>query len=186
MKIFIAGPRALMCLDKNIEDILNSCMKKGFQILVGDAVGADSLVQRYLTNKGYMEVTVYVSNGIVRNNIGNWEVKSVPVEKSVHGFAFYAEKDRAMAKDADVGFMLWNGKSKGTLNNMINLLDLEKQTIVYIPHTGNIHNITKLATLERLTRAFGEETHQRFKLLLSDKVKNNQISLFDKQYSNDK
>ncbi len=36
-----------------------------------------------------------------------------------------------MAKRADIGFMIWNGKSKGTFNNMINLLNLEKEVILY-------------------------------------------------------
>lgn len=36
-----------------------------------------------------------------------------------------------MAKRADIGFMIWNGKSKGTFNNMINLLNLEKELILY-------------------------------------------------------
>lgn len=36
-----------------------------------------------------------------------------------------------MAKNADIGFMIWNGKSKGTFNNMINLLKLKKEVILY-------------------------------------------------------
>ena len=36
-----------------------------------------------------------------------------------------------MAKKADIGFMIWNGKSKGTFNNIINLLTFGKEVILY-------------------------------------------------------
>jgi hypothetical protein len=39
-------------------------------------------------------------------------------------FAYYAAKDLAMAQDAKCGVMLWDGRSKGTLNNIQNLLRL--------------------------------------------------------------
>lgn len=47
------------------------------------------------------------------------------------GFEFYAQKDLEMAEKANIGFMIWNGKSKGTFNNIINLLYLEKEVILY-------------------------------------------------------
>lgn len=34
-----------------------------------------------------------------------------------------------MAKAADYGFMIWNGKSKGTLNNIINLVQYNKNVL---------------------------------------------------------
>ena len=36
-----------------------------------------------------------------------------------------------MAEAADYGFMLWDGESKGTLNNIFNLLELGKKVVVY-------------------------------------------------------
>ena len=32
---------------------------------------------------------------------------------------------------ADIGFMIWKGKSKGTFNNIINLLEFDKQVVLY-------------------------------------------------------
>jgi len=46
-------------------------------------------------------------------------------------FAFYASKDEEMAKDADVGFMIWDGKSAGTLANAARLLRQDKKVVVY-------------------------------------------------------
>ena len=62
---------------------------------------------------------------------GNWIVENVNVDDNVRGFDFYAQKDIEMARRADIGFMIWNGKSRGTFNNMINLLNFEKEVILY-------------------------------------------------------
>lgn len=48
-----------------------------------------------------------------------------------------------MAKNADIGFMIWNGKSKGTFNNMINLLNLGKEVILYYVPTKKNINLSK-------------------------------------------
>lgn len=76
-------------------------------------------------------VTVFASKGIARNNHGNWQIENVVVDDNVKGFNFYATKDLSMAKSTDIDSMIWNGKSKGTFNNFINLLDLEKEVILY-------------------------------------------------------
>lgn len=81
--------------------------------------------------KSYKNVTVFTSKGIARNNYGNWKIEKVEVAKNVTGFEFYAQKDLEMAEKANIGFMIWNGKSKGTFNNIINLLNLEKEVILY-------------------------------------------------------
>jgi hypothetical protein len=36
-----------------------------------------------------------------------------------------------MAKDASCGFMLWDGVSKGTLTNVINLLHCDKKVVLF-------------------------------------------------------
>ncbi len=131
LKIFIAGPRAISELDENINKKLNSICEKGYDVLVGDAEGVDSSIQKFLQIKLYRNVTVFASKGIARNNYGDWQIKNVEVNDNITGFDFYAKKDLEMAKSADIGFMIWNGKSKGTFNNMINLLNLGKEVILY-------------------------------------------------------
>ena len=131
MKIFIAGPRAINELDENIVTKLKNICKKNYDVLVGDAKGVDSSVQRFLVKKNYKYVTVYASKGIARNNYGNWKIENVKIPNNITGFDFYAQKDLEMAKDSNIGFMIWNGKSKGTFNNIINLLKLNKEVILY-------------------------------------------------------
>lgn len=44
---------------------------------------------------------------------------------------YYGIKDLAMAKDATWGFMIWDGESKGTLTNVVNLLKMQKNVLLY-------------------------------------------------------
>lgn len=131
MKIFIAGPRAVKELDENILKKLNNICNKNFEILVGDANGIDSSIQYFFKTKNYKNVKVYASNGFARNNLGNWIIECIQVDPNISGFDFYVQKDLAMVKNADIGFMIWNGKSKGTFNNIINLLHLQKEVVLY-------------------------------------------------------
>ncbi len=132
MKIFVSGPRAVKSLDKCVEERLDNIIKNKFTLLVGDAIGADKLTQQYMYSNQYDNVIVYASRGKARNNIGDWEVKEIKVKRNIKGFDFYAVKDIKMAEDADYGLMIWNGKSKGTLNNIINLTRLNKKVSVYL------------------------------------------------------
>lgn len=148
LKVFIAGPRAINELDENICIKLNSICEKNYDVLVGDADGIDSSIQKFLNKKDYKNVTVFASKGIARNNYGNWKIENVVVDDNVTGFDFYATKDLSMAKNANIGFMIWNGKSKGTFNNMINLLNLEKEVILYYVPTKKFYRLKKMRHLE--------------------------------------
>ena len=150
MKIFIAGARAITHFDDKVKARLLSIYEKNYDVLVGDATGVDSSVQRFYAGKGYRNVTVFASNGVARNNIGHWDVENIVVEHGLHGFDFYRKKDLAMAAAADYGFMIWNGESKGTLNNIINLLEQEKPCSVYLFPRKQFVSIDNEDTLLRL------------------------------------
>jgi hypothetical protein len=47
------------------------------------------------------------------------------------GWQYFATKDLAMAKAASYGFMIWDGRSKGTVNNLLNLLHFGKVCLLY-------------------------------------------------------
>lgn len=55
-----------------------------------------------------------------------------------------------MAKDTDFGFMIWNGKSNGTLNNTLNLLEQGKKTRLYLKPAQKFYSIIKLKDFEGL------------------------------------
>jgi len=44
MKVFIAGPRAVKTLNKDITDVLSRIIEKQLTVLLGDADGVDKLV----------------------------------------------------------------------------------------------------------------------------------------------
>ena len=152
MKVFIAGPRAVSNLNNEFKERLNNIINNDFTILVGDCSGVDKQVQHYCYSLNYNNVRVYASNGNARNNIGHWEVEKVEVEKTKKGFEFYAAKDLEMAKAADHGLMIWNGKSKGTFNNIINLINFKKKSVVYFIPERTFYTIRSLQDLAELIK----------------------------------
>jgi len=150
MKIFIAGARALSRFDAAVCHKLQSIYEKGYDVLVGDATGVDSAVQHFYAEKNYKNVTVFASNGIARNNIGHWDIENVAVEGKLRGFEFYKQKDIAMANAADFGFMIWNGESRGTLNNIINLIEQKKTCCVYLSTKRKFYTIDSNEKLMQL------------------------------------
>lgn len=166
MKIFVAGPRAIVNLDKSVEERLHSIYEKNFTVLVGDASGVDKAVQKYFSTLNYSNVIVFASEGKARNNVGNWQIEKVDVPQKVKGFDFYATKDKAMAERADYGFILWNGVSKGSLNNIVNLLNGSKKALVYFTPKGQFICIDSFKKLETLLNSCSKETKQLYGKLI--------------------
>lgn len=131
-KVFIAGSRQISRLPAEVKVRVDTMIEKGFQILVGDANGADKAVQTYLAAKAYPHVLVHCMERHCRNNVGSWSTREVAAPKGARGFDFYSVKDRMMADAAEYGLMLWDGKSKGTINNVVNLSRVGKPVVVYI------------------------------------------------------
>ncbi|HVT46825.1 MAG TPA: hypothetical protein VHD57_03480 [Vicinamibacterales bacterium] len=131
-KVFIAGSRQITRLPAEVKTRVDAMIDKGFQILVGDANGADEAVQSYLAEKAYPNVVVHCMERHCRNNVGQWPMHEVPGPKGARGFDFYSAKDRVMADAAEYGLMLWDGKSKGTINNVVNLSRDRKPVVVYV------------------------------------------------------
>ena len=149
MKVFIAGARKISKLDKNILKKLQSILNSGAEILVGDANGVDKAIQQFFSDNFYNNVYVYATNGIARNNIGSWQIVNVETKQQRKDFSFYTIKDKKMASDCDYGFMIWNGESKGTLNNMVNLTTMDKKVIVYFAPENIFYMINSYDGLEK-------------------------------------
>lgn len=131
-KVFIGGSRRLSRLNNDLKRRLDNIIKKGLTVIIGDANGADKAVQRYLADKRYDKVIVFSSAGGCRNNIANWPSRAITGALGARGFAYYAAKDRAMAGQADYGLMLWDGHSRGTLTNIVDLVQQGKPVLVYL------------------------------------------------------
>ena len=129
IKVFVSGSINIHILPQLAIEKLDSIMDKNFLVLIGDAPGVDSLVQQYLLSKNYRNVLVYYAGGTVRNNKGAWNIVHVESNNLI-GRAMYTLKDKKMAKDSDYGLMIWDGKSKGTKENINEMLSLNKKFYV--------------------------------------------------------
>lgn len=126
---------------------LDELVDRGLWMFVGDANGADRALQQHLANRGYERVVVYAVTGMLRSNVAHWKVRSVDAPRGARGFDLYSVKDTQMAKDASYGLMLWDGKSRGTLENVRNLLAHGKPVAV---HLGPARRFVSLRSTEDL------------------------------------
>lgn len=147
-KIFISGSITISKIDEQIKTRLYNIIRQNHIVLIGDANGADKAVQSYLAEKKYSKVNIYCSGQICRNNLGNWQVVNVAVPSNVRGREFYMVKDKQMAIDSNYGFMLWDGKSAGTLNNLLNLITNNKTGLIYLFFKKSFNTIKDIASFE--------------------------------------
>lgn len=147
--VFIGGSRRISRLSSDVRDRLDNMVAHNLQILIGDADGADRAVQQYLSNCHYENVQVFCMKGDCRNNVGVWPIVEVSAPKGVKGAEFYSLKDQEMTLKASVGLMLWDGKSAGTLANIVRLLELQKPVLVYQAKLHELRTIRLLTTFIR-------------------------------------
>lgn len=129
--IFIGGSRHVSRLPAEVRKRLDNVVSSGHQVVVGDANGADKAVQKHFVDVGYPHVTVFCSGDAPRNNLGSWTMRRVDAPKGARGFQFYAAKDREMACEADFGLMIWDGKSPGTVLNVLRLVQAGKISVLF-------------------------------------------------------
>lgn len=174
--VFVGGSRRLSRLNSQIRQRLLGLTQKRFTVLVGDANGADKAVQTFLASEGYRDVEVYCMEGECRNNVGDWPTVFVRPQRDKKDFAFYAMKDAEMSRKAEYGFMLWDGKSKGTLNNILNLIQQGKMALVYFSPDREFVAVKRRTDVEMLVSRCDPEAKRLFEkaLRLTDRAASNQ------------
>lgn len=177
--VFFGGSRKLPHLNSEIRARLRNLISGHHRILVGDANGADKAIQSFFSDEGYRNVTVYCMDKHCRNNLGRWPTKSIDSDGRKKDYSYFALKDAEMSKEADYGFMLWDGKSKGTLNNILNLLQQDKPALVYFSKSKSFVPIKTNEDLHRLVAQCDESSKRNFekKIKLSERLKSQQGSL---------
>jgi probable addiction module antidote protein len=128
--VFIGGSRHISRLPSQVQERLNNVIETGAPVIVGDANGADKAVQKFLSERAYPNVTVYCSGDSCRNNVGHWETRLINPPNNSQGFEFYAAKDRVMAREAEFGLMIWDGKSAGTILNILRLIRAGRKAVL--------------------------------------------------------
>lgn len=160
-KVFIGGSRRISRLTADVRRRIDRIIEKRLIILIGDANGTDKAVQRYLHSKRYDQIEVFCAGDMCRNNVGGWPVRMTSAKGKRKNFNFYATKDRVMAEEASVGLMIWDGKSKGTLMNVLRLVSQQKKVVVYIAPTKEFMNLKSKVDWERLVARCGLELRRR-------------------------
>ena len=155
------------CIIEFIVAIVNSFTKKNQKLYSADIIQ----VKKYGTKP--ISDTNSLTNATVRhrkNTVQITKERCLPKNKGllVQRLAdwhidFY---DIAMANEADYGFMIWDGKSRGTLNNTINLVAQNKKVLVYLSKQSKmvvIHSFDDLnALIEQCNPATRDMYHELF------------------------
>jgi hypothetical protein len=150
MRVFLGGSRRVSRLNESIRRRLEELVTRHMQIVIGDANGADRAMQRQLAEWGYGDVVVYYVGRRPRNNEGAWPTEHVATAPGLRGAEFYAAKDRAMARSAECGLMLWDGVSRGTRANVETLVEAGKPVSLYVSPARRFVSVTSADDLRAL------------------------------------
>lgn len=180
--IFVAGSITIKELDPLIVERLKKIVDKKYRVVVGDANGVDSSVQQELLKMCCDTTTVFSSSSKPRNNLGAWPVNVVKTDFRRGSREFYTAKDLQMAEKADCGLMVWDCKSPGTLNNVVELLLRNKYSVVFINKMRDFVKIKSPDDIDKLINMMSPSDLAKAedKISLSDKLsrlKNNQMAL---------
>lgn len=81
-----------------------------------------------------------------------------------------------MCRDADYGYMVWDGRSKGTLRNIADLAEQGKMTLIYLSPIHKTVHVQSKEELEKLIAVCPAETRALYSKI---ELQPTQISLFD-------
>jgi len=65
-----------------------------------------------------------------------------------------------MALDADYGFVLWHGKSAGSINNVLDLMKNHKAVVVYYGPEKTFHKLKNVSEVQMLLRQCEESDYR--------------------------
>ena len=120
-KVFINGSISIKELPQEVKNSIDKIIQQKFEILVGDASGIDTLVQEYCLLLNYYNVTVYSISVFPRYKASeHFRTKYIEVSNSIKKERErQQEKDKAMTTDSKFTFTIWDGKSKGSYDNIL-------------------------------------------------------------------
>jgi len=107
--VVITGSRSITH-SENIPLLVDSLIKRGVEIVVGDAPGVDRLVVVEAVRRGYgKHITVVGARGICRNKFAVGKVGRIITLSST-----YLARNLYMVGLAKECFAIWDGRSRGT------------------------------------------------------------------------
>ncbi len=170
--VFIAGSMNIKHLDRKVKERIDKIIDSNYDVVVGDADGADTSIQSHLMSKAANSVKVYCSGSTPRNNVGEWPIVQVDAPYSPGTRAFFTAKDIEMAKVADYGLMIWDTKSTGTLSNVLELLSRKKKSLVFVNKEKGFRTVGDVSQLVDLVGCMSDHAKQKAeeKIRLTDKI----------------
>lgn len=159
--VFIAGSISISRLHEKVQERINKIVSSDFNVVVGDADGADTSIQQCLHDYRATKVTVYCVGDAPRNNVADWPVHRVHSKARAGSRAFFTAKDLEMTRSSDYGLMIWDCKSTGTLSNVIELLREKKKSVVFVNKDKDFVTIADKTGLDHLLHFMSE--HARTK-----------------------
>lgn len=154
--VFVAGSLSIKRLHPRFLECIDRILDSDLSVVVGDADGADTSIQKALADRGATSVTVYCSGSRPRNNVGDWPVHHVETGYEPGSRAFFTAKDVEMAEAADYGLMMWDTKSTGTLSNVIELLKRGRTSRVFVNKEQRLVTVKDSAGLMALVEVMSE------------------------------
>jgi len=148
--VFIAGSISISRLHEKVQERINKIVSSDFDVVVGDADGADTSIQECLQKYQAHKVTVFCTGDAPRNNIAKWPVCKVSSKEKAGSRAYFTAKDLEMTRKSDYGLMIWDCKSTGTLSNIIELLREKKKSVVFVNKKSDFVTISDRTSLDHL------------------------------------
>jgi predicted XRE-type DNA-binding protein len=170
--VFIAGSISINRLHESVQERINKIVSFDFDVVVGDADGADKSIQECLQKYRASRVTVYCTGNAPRNNVARWPICKVRSTARVGSRAYFTAKDLEMARRSDYGLMIWDCKSTGTLSNVIELLKEKKKSVVFVNKNSDFVTISDKIGLDHLLTFMSEDARVKAeeKIGLSSKI----------------
>lgn len=170
--VFIAGSISIRNLHTKVQERIKKIVSSEFNVVVGDADGADTSIQECLRANNAQNVTVYCTGESPRNNIANWPIHRVQSKARAGSRAFFTAKDLVMARNSDFGLMIWDCKSTGTLSNVIELLKSKKKSVVFVNKNKDFVTVGDKSGLDQLLKFMSDHARAKAeeKIDLSAKI----------------
>jgi hypothetical protein len=165
VKVVLGGSRHLEYVPQEVGERLTEWIDASFEFLVGDAPGTDRAFQMFLRSQKYQAVSVYTSADEIRNNLGNWQVEKVESGLKSKSSALHAFKDRKMSQVADIGLMIWDCKSAGTLSNVIDLLGQGKNCFIWVAPDSDLYQFDNSGSLDKWMENYPDVRDEALKRL---------------------
>lgn len=119
MLVLIAGSRlATPRMEQQVRAAVARLDLRGYALIVGDAAGVDATAIAAAHRLGVPHFVV--------TRRGQRPRHTSPTAVVVHAGCSWTDRDRAMIRRADLGYFVWNGRSRGTREGYAYMRHLDK------------------------------------------------------------